>query len=147
MKHYTSPTTFALCDFATRPRRSQWPTYLCVVACVVAATITLNPEASQLWSQSASPVLASVDRVLAPLGASFNQHLVPSVPTPQPMIAVVFGSLQPDEAVDELTRAERMAEFDEVPAVGDLKLITRPTHWRRREGETSYRHDTEKTAH
>lgn len=146
MNHFKSSVSFALCESATRPHRPQWPTYLCVVACVVAATITLNPEAGQLWSQTAAPVLASVDRELAPLGASINQHAAPNAPTLPPMIAVVFGCVQPDEAVEVLTRAERLAEFGDTPEVGDLKSVTQPTHWRRREGQTSYRQKIEKSA-
>ena len=146
MNHFKSSVSLALCESATRPRRPTWPIHLCVIACVVAAMITLNPEAGQLWSQSASPVLASVDRVLAPWGASINQHTAPNAPTLPPMIAVVFGCVQPDEAVDEQTRAERLVEFGDSPAVGDLKSVTQPTHWRRREGQTSYRHDLEKSA-
>ncbi len=62
------------------------------------------------------------------------------------MIAVVFGCVQPDEAVEVLTRAERLAEFGDTPEVGDLNSMTHPTLWRRPEGETSYRHDTEQSA-
>ena len=145
MNHFKSSVSIAVCESATRPHRPIWPMHLCVIACVVAATITLNPEAGQLWSQSASPVLASVDRVLAPWGASINQHAAPNAPTLPPMIAVAFGCVQPDEAVDEQTRTERLAEFGDSPEVGDLKSVTQPTHWRRREGQTSYRHNIEKS--
>lgn len=146
MNPFKSLAGFALCDRVTRPRRPQWPNYLCVVASVVAATITLNPKAGQLWSRSAAPVLASVDRVLAPWGASINQSAAPNAAAAPPMIAVVFGCVQPDEAVDELTRAERLTELGDMPDVSDLKSITHPVHWRRPEGETSYRHDSGKSA-
>lgn len=146
MNQFKSTTDFVRCEMETRPRRSQWPNYLCVMATVVTATITLNPDVGQLWSESASPALASVDRVLAPWGASINQYAAPNAPAPTPMIAVVFGCIMPDETVDEVTRAEKMAEWADVPEVGDLKSISRPVHWQLPEGETSYLHDSKEAA-
>lgn len=142
MNQFKTSTGFVLVDTPPRPCRPLWPNYLCVGACVVAATITLNPEAGQIWSQSASPTLASVDRLLAPWGAAIYQYATPKAPPAPQMIAVVLGCVQPDESVDELTREERLIEWDDAPNASDLKSITHPVNWRRPEGETSYRHDS-----
>ncbi len=115
---------------------------MCVAASLVAACITLNPTMGDYWSQTASPALAAVDRVIAPLGMSLDQSPAPNAPPQRPLIAVVFGCIQPDETVDEPTRAEKLALDKEAPEVGDLKSVTRPVNWRRPVGETWYRFDT-----
>ena len=117
--------------------------YLCMVACVFAACITLNPSANQLWSRSTSPALAAIERVIAPLGVSIDPHPAPNAPPPRPVIAFIFGCIQPDETVDEPTRAEKLAEYGDAPEVGELKTLTQPVHWRRPLGETSYQFDTD----
>jgi hypothetical protein len=143
MNPLKSSAGFLLPAPTPRPKPAVWPMYVCMAGCVLAACITLNPSANRLWSQSTSPALAAVDRVIAPLGVSINQHLTPSTPSVRPVIAIIFGCIQPDETVDEPTRAERLAEHGETPEVGDLKTITQPVHWRRPLGETSYQLDTE----
>ena len=126
-----------------RANGCEWDSYVCIAACVLAACITLNPSAGQLWSQSASPALATMDRVISPLRVSVDPHPAPNAPSQRPVIAVIFGCIQPDETVDELTRAEKLAEYGETPEVGDVKTITQPVHWKRPIGETSYRFDAE----
>jgi hypothetical protein len=143
MSSLKSSTGFVLPTPMSRPKPAVWPMYLCVVACLLAACITLNPSAGQLWSHTASPALVAVDRMIAPLGMSIDSHPAPNAPLQQPVIAIIFGCIQPDETVIEPTRAEKLAQTPDAPEVGDLKTITQPVHWRRPEGETSYRFDTE----
>ena len=143
LHNFKSSVGFVLPAPTPRPKPAEWPTYVCISACVMAACITLNPSVGQLWSQSTSPALAAVDRVIAPLGVSIDQHPALNAPTQRPVIAIIFGCIQPDETVDEPTRAEKLAEYGETPEVGELKTITQPVHWRRPDGETSYRFDTE----
>ncbi len=143
MNNLTSSTGFVLPAPVPRPAPAVWPAYCCTAMCVMAAVITLNPSAGQLWSESAYPALAAVDRMIAPLGVSIDQHSAPNAPIHRPMIAIVFGCIQPDETVAEPTQAEKLAETSDMPEVGELESMTHPANWRRPPGETSYRLDTE----
>lgn len=143
MNHLRSSTGFVLPAPVYRPAPAKWPLYFCAAATVMAGCITLIPSVGQLWSQSAYPVLVAVDRMIAPLGVSIDQHPAPDAPMHRPMIAIVFGCIQPDETVEEPTQAEKLAESSDTPEVGDLKSMTHPANWRRPLGETSYRLDAE----
>ena len=143
MNNFKSSAGFVLPAPTPRPAQAKWPLYFCAVATVMAGCITLIPSVGRLWSRSAYPVLVAVDRLIAPLGVSIDQHPTPNGPAPRPIIAIVFGCIQPDETVEEPTQAEKLAETSDTPEVGDLKSITHPVKWRRPLGETSYRLDTE----
>lgn len=110
----------------------------CIAACVIAAVITLVPTAGDRWSQATYPAIASVDRALAPYGIAIGPQSVEipvnsesTSPLSDPKNVIVFGNIQPDETVVELSLKERLGFASDIQEVNSLKDVTRPVHWQR----------------
>ena len=142
MNNFKSSAGFVLPAPDPRPVPAKWPLYLCAVGTVLAGCVTLIPSVGHRWSQAAYPALVAVDRMIAPLGVSIDPNPAPDAPVPRPVIAIVFGCIQPDETVEEPSPSEKPAETSDKPEVVDLKSVTHPASWRRPLGETSYEFDT-----
>ena len=110
----------------------------CIAACVIAAVITLVPAAGDRWSHATYPAIASWDRTLAPYGVAIGPQSL-EIPvnseSTTPLIdsknVIVFGNIQPDETVVELSLKDRLGLTSDMQEVSSLKDVTRPVHWQR----------------
>ncbi len=124
--------------FRSRRSKRQWIDLICITACTLTAVITLVPAVGDRWSQATYPAIASVDRALAPYGVAIGpeNHMIQETlestnPLSEPLNAIVFGNIQPDETVVELSFRDRLAPMRDVPEVRSLNAVTRPVHWQR----------------
>ena len=115
-----------------REAPGQTPAIASVCACLFAGIITLSPAVGDFWSEQTYPAVAAVDRLLAPHGVIIGPEIAtPEAPVSRPMIAVVFGSILPDDTVEEQQRVVHSA-VDDQPATAKYRDITRPAHWQRK---------------
>lgn len=108
----------------------QAPALCCVVACLIAALVTMSDSVGEFWSAQTYPMVAAIDRQLEPLGVSIGPDISPDAPVSRPMIAVVFGRIMPDDDAEE-NPSEFADEIDGVTAGRDWNDIIRPAHWTR----------------
>jgi hypothetical protein len=115
-----------------REAPGQTPAIASVCACLFAGVITLSPEVGEIWSEQTYPAVAAVDRLLAPHGVIIGPEVsTPETPVSRPIIAVVFGSILPDETVQEQQR-DVHTDIAKAPVTAKLRDITRPAHWQRK---------------
>lgn len=120
------------------PARGQFPALVCVAATLGASVITLSPTAGDYWSEHAYPAVAIIDRTLSHYGVTIGPDLEPETSPSRPMIAVVLGSIMPDDTEEEdpvVTDREpaddSLSEIPDEPEVVKLRDVTRPAGWRK----------------
>ncbi|MFO1006065.1 MAG: hypothetical protein U0929_08905 [Planctomycetaceae bacterium] len=118
--------------------RGQFPAFLCVLAIFGASVITLSPTAGDYWSELAYPVVAAIDRALSRYGVTIGPDLAPETSPSRPMIAVVLGSIMPDDTeeedpvvTDRVPADNSLSESPDKPEVVKLRDVTRPAGWRK----------------
>ena len=118
------------------PARGQFPAFSCVLAVLLASVITLSPDVGNFWSEQTYPAITAIDQFLVPHGISIGPQMESDITPSRPMIAVVFGSIMPDDSVeDEKVVADLKIESDEseemiaAPQITKLRDVTRPAGW------------------
>lgn len=118
------------------PARGQFPAMVCVLAILGTSVITLSPTAEDYWSTQAYPAVAVIDQALIRYGISIGPDLEPEISSSRPMIAVVLGSILPDESEEEVSSLidqkpgdDLSPEIVAVPKVAKLRDVTRPAGW------------------